>query len=154
VDYRRPCPGLTDVCLRLGAATFHRSDAFASPLGALGVAVVVLIALVVFASARVSLYREEGMNIRRLLLDVDKAMERPSVLDIAAAVEAVPGVQAANVTVTDIDVETVGMDVTIEGDNIDFAAIESAIVGVGAAMHSIDEVAVGARIIERVPRAR
>jgi len=34
------------------------------------------------------------MNVRRIVLDVDKAISRPSLLEIAAAVEAVPGVRA------------------------------------------------------------
>lgn len=46
------------------------------------------------------------MNVRRLQLDVDKAVQRPSLLDLAADMEAVSGVDAVNITVTDIDVET------------------------------------------------
>jgi uncharacterized protein len=94
------------------------------------------------------------MNIRRMLLDVDKALEIPSILEIAEALEAVSGVQGANITVTDIDVETVGMEVTVEGENIDFPELEATIVRVGAALHSIDEVVVGDRVVERVPRSR
>lgn len=94
------------------------------------------------------------MNIRRILLDVDKALEIPSILEIAEAIEGVSGVEGANITVTDIDVETVGMEVTVEGDNINFDELKEAIVRVGAALHSIDEIVVGTRIIERVPRSR
>lgn len=94
------------------------------------------------------------MNIRRLLLDVDKALEIPSVLEIAEAIEAVSGVEGANITVTDIDVQTVGMEVTVEGDHIDFDELQKRIIKVGAALHSIDEIVVGSRTVERVPRAR
>lgn len=94
------------------------------------------------------------MNIRRMLLDVDKAFEIPSILEIAEAIQGVKGVEGANITVTDIDVETVGMEVTIEGDNIDYSELERAITRVGAALHSIDEIVVGSRIVERVPRSR
>lgn len=94
------------------------------------------------------------MNIRRLLLDVDKAAERPSVLEIAEAVEGVPGVLGANVTVTNIDIETVGMEITVEGEGIDYRALQQAIAGVGAALHSVDEVVVGSRVVNRVPRSR
>ncbi len=94
------------------------------------------------------------MNVRRVLLDVDKALEIPSVVEIAEAIEKVKGVEGANITVTDIDVETVGMEVTVEGDHIDIAGLEEAIVKVGAAMHSIDEIVVGSRMVERVPRSR
>lgn len=94
------------------------------------------------------------MNIRRLLLDVDKAVERPSVLEIAEVIEKVAGVEGANITVNDIDAETVGMEVTVEGEHIDYTALEEAIIKVGAALHSIDEVVVGNRTVEHVPRSR
>jgi hypothetical protein len=52
------------------------------------------------------------MNIRRLVLDVDKAISRPTIIEIAEAIAGVKGVEACKITVTDIDLETVGMDVT------------------------------------------
>ena len=94
------------------------------------------------------------MNIRRLQLDVDKAIARPDLPDLAAVIDATAGVEAVNITVTDIDVETIGTEVTIEGDNIDLTALIEAIEKAGCAVHSIDEIVVGERIIERVPRAR
>lgn len=94
------------------------------------------------------------MNIRRLLLDVDKALEMPTILEIAKVVEGVNGVDGANIAVTDIDVETVGMEITVEGEHIDYPALVEAIEKVGAALHSIDEVAFGNRVVEHVPRSR
>jgi hypothetical protein len=94
------------------------------------------------------------MNIRRLQLDVDKAVARPDLLDLAEAVDGVSGVEAVNITVTDIDVETLGTEVTVEGDNIDINALLRSIENVGAALHSIDEIVVGERIIEHVRRLR
>jgi hypothetical protein len=63
------------------------------------------------------------INIRQLLLDVDKAVVRPSLLEIAAAIDKCIGVEAVNITVEEIDIETVGMNVTIEGDGMDYEAI-------------------------------
>lgn len=94
------------------------------------------------------------MNVRRLVLDVDKAMARPSLLEIAEAISACPGVEGANITVTEIDIETVGMDVTIEGQNLDHAALVKAIEKAGAVVHSIDQLVCGERMIERVRRER
>lgn len=79
-----------------------------------------------------------SVNVRRLQLDVDKAVQRPDLLELAEAIDGVPGVEAVNITVTDIDIETVGTEVTIEGDNIDIPALTAAIENAGAAMHSID----------------
>lgn len=94
------------------------------------------------------------MNIRQLLLDVDKAVARPSLLEIATAIDGCRGVEALNITVGEIDIETVGMNITIEGDNLDFEQISRAIEDTGAVVHSLDEVAVGNRIIPRVMRVR
>lgn len=94
------------------------------------------------------------MNIRQLLLDVDKAMARPSLLEIAAAVDKCRGVEGLNITVGEIDIETVGMNVSIEGENMDYDEIVSAIESTGAVVHSVDEIAVGQRIIPRIQRVR
>jgi hypothetical protein len=94
------------------------------------------------------------MRIRRLVLDVDKAIARPEILDIARAIEAVPNVEGVNVTVTEIDVETVGMDITIEGDGLNYDEIVNAIEATGAVVHSIDQLICGARVVEGVARIR
>jgi hypothetical protein len=94
------------------------------------------------------------MNVRRIVLDVDKAVDRPSIPDIAQAISACTGVEACNLTVEEIDVETVGMNVTIEGTGLEYEEIRSAIERTGAAVHSLDQLIVGDRIIEDVPRAR
>jgi uncharacterized protein len=94
------------------------------------------------------------VKIRRVLLDVDKAIQRPEIVDIARAIDAAPGVAALNVTVTEIDVQTVGMEVTVEGDDIDLPALVRAIESTGAVVHSIDQLAAGERTIERTPRSR
>lgn len=94
------------------------------------------------------------MNLRRVLLDVDKARTRPEMTEIAAAIETVSGVQAVNVTVQEIDVETMGMEVTVVGEYIDYEALVRAINETGAVVHSTDELVVGAYIVEHVRRAR
>jgi len=95
-----------------------------------------------------------AMNIRQLLLDVDKAVARPSLIEIAAALDTCTGVEAVNITVEEIDIETVGMNVTIEGDNMNYDEITSAIESTGAVVHSLDQIAVGNRIVPRVLRVR
>ncbi|MFT4297004.1 MAG: DUF211 domain-containing protein [Micropruina sp.] len=94
------------------------------------------------------------MPIRRLALDVDKVVDRPDLITLACAIENVPGVGSVNITVTEIDVETIGTDITVEGDDIDTDALFRAIERVGAVLHSVDEVVAGDRIIERVLRVR
>jgi hypothetical protein len=94
------------------------------------------------------------VNIRRLALDVDKALDRPSLLEIGRAIDGCQGVEACNITVEEIDIETVGMDVIIEGANLDYEEIVAAIEKTGAAVHSLDELVFGKRVVAHVPRAR
>jgi len=94
------------------------------------------------------------MGIRRLVLDVDKAISRPSLIELAEAIEAVTGVEGLNITVTEIDLETVGMEITIEGVGIAYLLVTKAIEETGAVVHSIDQIATGGRLVERVKRER
>ncbi len=94
------------------------------------------------------------MNIRRMVLDVDKGFSMPSLIDIAESIDKVKGVDAFNITVTEIDMETVGTAITVEGGNIDYAALVKAIESTGAAMHSIDELVVGSHLVTFVSRKR
>lgn len=94
------------------------------------------------------------LNIRRLVLDVDKALARPQIPELARAINAVPGVEALNIAVTDIDLQTVGMEVTIQGEKLDYDAIVKAIEDAGAVTHSIDEIATGSYVIEPIRRSR
>ena len=94
------------------------------------------------------------MNVRRIALDVDKAIARPTIPQIAEAVEGVQSVRGINITVTEIDVETVGMDVTIEGEHLNYEQIIKAIESTGAVVHSIDQLVSGDIIVERVTRGR
>jgi hypothetical protein len=90
------------------------------------------------------------MNIRRLVLDVDKALKRPSLIELAQAIDSCDGVAAFNISVEAIDVETVSTIITIEGENLDYDKIAKAIESTGAVVHSIDHLGVGSRLIERI----
>jgi len=87
-------------------------------------------------------------------MDVDMAVKRPSLIDLAQAISQCAGVEAVNITVEEIDVEIVGMDVTIEGERLDYDTLIQAIESVGAVVHSVDQIVAGDRLIERVPRVR
>lgn len=94
------------------------------------------------------------MNLRRVVLDVDKAIKRPSLFELAQAISQCSGVEAVNITVDEIDMETQGMDIVIEGNQLDYAALTEAIESTGAVVHSVDQLVIGDRLIERVPRSR
>ncbi len=94
------------------------------------------------------------LNIHRLVLDVDKAIARPEIPVLAKAINAVPGVEALNIVVTEIDLQTVGMEITIQGDKLNYEAVVQAIEDAGAVSHSIDEIATGNYLIESIKRSR
>ncbi|OEV07960.1 hypothetical protein K378_00097 [Streptomyces sp. Amel2xB2] len=94
------------------------------------------------------------MPIRRLVLDVDKTVDEPGLVELARAIEAVRGVEAVNISVTEIDIETVGTDVTVEGQDIDVPGVIAAIEHTGAVMHSVDQVVAGAYLLEHSSRSR
>jgi uncharacterized protein len=94
------------------------------------------------------------MKIRRLTLDVDKALSQPSLFDIGEAIDKVSGVKGFNITVSEIDLETVGTNITVEGDDIDHRALFKAIEATGAMVHSVDEIVAGERLVERIERSR
>ena len=96
----------------------------------------------------------DQLNVRRLVLDVDKALKMPSILDIAEAIQRCAGVVAHTIIVDEIDQETIGTVVTIEGEQLDYDEIVRAIEGSGAVIHSLDEVACGDHLIEPARRLR
>ena len=79
-------------------------------------------------------------NLRRLVLDVDKAVRAPSLIEVAAAIQNCRGVEACNITVSEIDIETVGTNITIEGKDMDYEEIVGAIEKTGAVVHGLDRV--------------
>jgi hypothetical protein len=89
-----------------------------------------------------------------MVLDVDKSITRPPIVDLANRIESVVGVKAVNITVTEIDIETVGMNVTVEGDAIDSVELLKAIQTAGAVVNSIDQLVSGDHVVENVPRVR
>ena len=93
------------------------------------------------------------MRIRRLVLDVDKAFAQPSLLDVASAIDPVPGVKAFTIHVEEVDMETISTIITVVGDDIDYARLVSAIEDSGAMVHGILEISVGEQVIEP-PRPR
>ena len=90
------------------------------------------------------------MNIRRIVLDVGKSLARPTFVELLNAIDAVPGVEAVNASVTEMDMETMGISITVEGNNIDYDELIDKIERSGSAVHSVDQIAVGKRLIENI----
>ena len=86
-------------------------------------------------------------DIRRIVLDVLKP-HRPSVIDLARKLTAIKGVDGVNCVLEEVDQETESVTLTLEGTSVDFERLEAALREAGAVIHSIDEVAMGKKLVE------
>lgn len=78
---------------------------------------------------------------RRLVLDVLKP-HQPNALDFSSTLADLGGDYRVKLTVTEVDKKTESTIVIIEGADINFESIQTAIEKMGASVHSIDEVEV------------
>ncbi|HUL39124.1 MAG TPA: DUF211 domain-containing protein [Methanomassiliicoccales archaeon] len=88
-------------------------------------------------------------DIRRLVLDVLKP-HHPSIVELARRLSVLEGVSGVNCTLEEVDQETESIKITIEGNAIDVEALEQAISESGAAIHSVDSVSAGKKLVEEV----
>ena len=88
------------------------------------------------------------MSIRRIVLDVLKPIKGSTIVDLAGKLTELEGVDGVNISVTDMDVETMGLMVVVEGPNVNFEEVKKVLEEDGCAIHSIDEVAAGNRLVE------
>jgi hypothetical protein len=86
-------------------------------------------------------------RIRRLVLDTLKPYE-PSIIELAQQLGDLDGVAAVNISIYEIDRKVENVKITIEGENILFDKVAAVVTEMGGAIHSIDEVVAGSRIID------
>ena len=79
--------------------------------------------------------------VKRLVLDVLKP-HQPNALEFSQAIAKAGGDYRVCVTVLEVDEKTETLQVVVEGDAIDFDAVQSGISDLGGSLHSIDEVEV------------
>ena len=79
--------------------------------------------------------------VKRLVLDVLKP-HQPNVLEFSQAIAKAGGDYRVCITVLEIDENTETLQVIVEGNAIDFDAVQSGISDLGGSLHSIDEVEV------------
>ena len=86
--------------------------------------------------------------LRRIVLDILKPLKGISIIDVGREIASLPGVDGVNVTVREIDVETVTLSMTIEGEDIDFNQVKDKLEELGCIIHSVDQVVAGRKIVE------
>jgi hypothetical protein len=79
--------------------------------------------------------------VKRLVLDVLKP-HQPNALEFSQALAKAGGDYRVCITVLEVDEKTETLRVVVEGDTIDFDAVQSGISDQGGSLHSIDEVEV------------
>ncbi len=85
--------------------------------------------------------------IKRLVLDVLIPIKGPSIIDLAENLSRIEGVEAVNITVKEVDVETQNIIVVIEGNDINFNDVRVLIEELNGVIHSVDQVVAGKKII-------
>ncbi|MGC8787714.1 MAG: DUF211 domain-containing protein [Anaerolineae bacterium] len=86
-------------------------------------------------------------KIRRLVLDVLKPHD-PSIIEVAAELSELPGVEAVNISIYEMDRRVENAKITVEGNDLRYDEILKVIGENGGTVHSIDEVVAGRMIIE------
>jgi len=62
--------------------------------------------------------------LKKVVLDVLKTIRGTSLVELAEMIVREVGVSRISIRVNEVDVETITLNVTIEGDDIDFARIK------------------------------
>jgi hypothetical protein len=86
-------------------------------------------------------------RVRRLAIDVLKPHE-PPILKFTDRVAAAESVDGATVSLVELDQEVQNVKLTIEGEDLDYEAIEATIESLSGTVHSVDQVACGERLVE------
>jgi len=85
------------------------------------------------------------VSVKRVVLDVLKP-HQPNALEFSMALAKVGTDYCVRLNVIEVDESTETLQIEIEGNDIDFEAIQSTISDMGASLHSIDEVEVQSEI--------
>ncbi len=86
-------------------------------------------------------------KLRRLVLDVLKPHD-PSIVILAQQLSELPGIEAVNIGIYEIDRKVENAKITVQGADIDYAQVCQVINDNGGTIHSLDEVVAGRIIID------
>ena len=80
-----------------------------------------------------------SVNIKRMLVDALKPRET-SIMDLSRALCAVNGVEEVDAIVSEVDVKTETIKITIKGPNINYSDLTKVMDEYGVAVKGVDEV--------------
>ncbi|MFB6204492.1 MAG: DUF211 domain-containing protein [Candidatus Nanohaloarchaea archaeon] len=87
-------------------------------------------------------------TVRRLVLDILKPHE-PPIIEITERLADLEGVEGVNSSLIEVDEEVKNIKLTMEG-KIDADEVRSLIENEGASIHSVDEVAAGEELVDKI----
>jgi hypothetical protein len=90
------------------------------------------------------------VTVRRLVIDVLKPHD-PELLRFTERLGELDGVDGVNATLIELDKEVQNVKVTLEGEDLEYDAVEAAVEQLGGTVHSVDEVACGDYVVEHRP---
>ncbi|MCG2768055.1 MAG: DUF211 domain-containing protein [Chloroflexota bacterium] len=86
-------------------------------------------------------------KVRRLVLDVLKPLD-PTIIELSRVLSELPGVDAVNISIYEIDRRVENAKITVEGSDLNYEMIQRVIEDEGGTVHSIDEAVAGKMIID------
>lgn len=87
------------------------------------------------------------VDLRRVVLDVLKPHD-PPLLEFTEQIATGTSVDGVATSLIELDQEVQNVEITIEGESLDYAAIEEAIEDLGGSVHSVDQAAYGEYVVE------
>ncbi|MFB6352520.1 MAG: DUF211 domain-containing protein [Halobacteriales archaeon] len=85
--------------------------------------------------------------LRRLVVDVLKPHD-PPMLEFADQLADIDSVEGVTASLIELDQEVQNVKLTFEGTDVDYPTIRDAVQGLGASVHSVDQVSVGDYVVE------
>lgn len=82
-------------------------------------------------------------------MDVLKS-HNPSIISLSQRLSVLKGISGVNCSLDEVDQDTESIKITIEGENINFTNVKKVIKSCGGAIHSIDCVSTGKKLVEEV----
>ncbi|WP_324761021.1 DUF211 domain-containing protein [Haloarcula sp. GH36] len=86
-------------------------------------------------------------KLRRVVLDILKPHD-PPLLVFSERIDTIECVDGVTASLIELDKEVENVKLTVEGEDIDYEAIEEAISGLGGTVHSVDQVAYGEYVVK------
>ncbi|WP_277556149.1 DUF211 domain-containing protein [Halobaculum limi] len=80
--------------------------------------------------------------VRRIVVDVLKP-HSPPLVEFTERISETEGVESTHARLIEFDREVQNIEVTVEGSDVDYDAVEETVEEIGASIHSIDEVVCG-----------